>query len=151
MERIYTDDPRDAEIADNILSHLRHSLQMLASPAKAQLNHFPPNWVVLTDELVLDFDAWYERIASYWKLSKEQTTILAQLDEFFSKKDISSNGDFWTDEALTSDTRWEDVREMAKAALVSFEWPIEIPPPAREENGMVFDHGSYFIKGKKPC
>jgi hypothetical protein len=26
---------------------------------------------------------------------------------------------------------------------------LEIPPPAREENGMIVDYGSYFIKGKK--
>jgi hypothetical protein len=39
---------------------------------------------------------------------------------------------------------------LAKAALVSFGWPIEIPPPAREENGMLVDNGSYFIKSGLP-
>ncbi len=57
MEQIPSDDPRDAEIADNVLRHMRHSLQMLASPAQAQLSHFPAGWIVLTDELALDFDA----------------------------------------------------------------------------------------------
>ncbi len=71
MEQIPFDDPQDAEIADNVLQHLRYSLQLLASPAQAQLSHFPAGWVVLTDEMVLDFDAWVERISSYWKLSKE--------------------------------------------------------------------------------
>ena len=54
MERKFTDDPRDAEIVDNVLRHMRHSLQMLASPAQAQLSHFPTGWIVLTDELALD-------------------------------------------------------------------------------------------------
>ncbi len=27
---------------------------------------------------------------------------------------------------------------------------LEIAPPAREENGMIVDYGSYFIKGKNP-
>jgi hypothetical protein len=58
MEPVPFDDPQDAAIADNILQHLRHSLQLLASPAQAQLSHFPAGWVVLTDEMVLDFDAW---------------------------------------------------------------------------------------------
>jgi hypothetical protein len=58
MESVPFDDPQDAEIADNILQHVRHSLQLLASPAQAQLSHFPAGWVVLTDEMVLDFDAW---------------------------------------------------------------------------------------------
>lgn len=46
MEQIPFDDPQDAEIADNVLQHLRHSLQLLASPAQAQLSHFPAGWVV---------------------------------------------------------------------------------------------------------
>jgi hypothetical protein len=150
MEQIPFDDPQDAEIADNVLQHLRHSLQLLASPAQAQLSHFPAGWVVLTDEMVLDFDSWVERISSYWKLSKEQMARLTELDEFLNKMSASSNSDLWTDEALPSDPRWEEVRTLAKAALISFVWPIEIPPPAREENGMLVDNGSYFIKSGLP-
>src|SRR5437868_2318450 len=41
MEQIPFDDPQDAAIADNVLQHLRHALQLLASPAQAQLSHFP--------------------------------------------------------------------------------------------------------------
>jgi hypothetical protein len=150
MEQIPFDDPQDAEIADNVLQHLRHSLQLLASPAQAQLSHFPAGWVVLTDEMVLDFDAWVERISSYWKLSKEQMARLTELDEFLNKMSASSKRDFWTDEALSSDPRWEEVRTLAKAALVSCGWPIEIPPPAREEQGMLVDNGSTFIKSRLP-
>jgi hypothetical protein len=150
MEQIPFDDPQDAEIADNVLQHLRHSLQLLASPAQAQLSHFPAGWVVLTDEMVLDFDSWVERISSYWKLSKEQKARLTELDEFLNKMSDSSNSDLWTDEALSSDPRWEEVRTLAKAALIAFGWPIEIPPPAREENGMLVDNGSYFIKSGLP-
>ena len=150
MEQISFDDPQDAEIADNILQHLRHSLQLLASPAQAQLSHFPAGWVVLTDEMALDFDAWIERIYSYWKLSKEQMVRLTELDEFLNKMSDSSSKDFWTDEALSSDPRWEEVRTLAKAALVSCGWPIEIPSPAREEQGMLVDNGSTFIKSNLP-
>jgi hypothetical protein len=151
MEQIPFDDPHDAEIADNVLQHLRHSLQMLASPAQAQLSHFPVGWVVLTDEMVLDFDAWGERISSYWKLSKEQMARLTELDEFLEKMSASSESDFWTDEALSSDPRWEEVRTLALiAALVSCGWPMEIPPPAREEQDMLVDNGSTFIKSRLP-
>jgi hypothetical protein len=52
-------------------------------------------------------------------------------------------------EGCSSHLRWEEVRTLAKAALVSFGWRIEIPPPAPEENGMIVDYGAYFIKGKK--
>jgi hypothetical protein len=150
MEQIPFDDPQDAAIADNVLQHLRHSLQLLVSPAQAQLSHFPAGWVVLTDEMVLDFDAWGERISSYWTLSKEHMARLTELDEFLNKMSDSYKSDLWTDEALSSDPRWEEVRTLAKAALISFGWPIEIPPPAREENGMLVDNGSYFIKSDLP-
>jgi hypothetical protein len=150
MEPVPFDDPQDAAMADTILQHVRHSLQMLASPAQAQLSHFPVGWVVLTDEMVLDFDAWVERIASYWKLSPEQIARLTELDEFFTKMSDPSQRDFWSDEALSSDPRWEEVRMLAQAALVACEWPNEIPPPAREEQGMLVDHGSVFIKSHLP-
>ncbi len=150
MEQIPSDDPQDAEIADHVLQHLRHSLQLLASPAPAQLSHFPAGWVVLTDEMALDFDAWRERIASYWNLSPEQMARLTELDELLNTMSDSSHRDFWTDEALSSDPRWEEVRALAQAALVSCGWPREIPPPAREEQGMLVDHGSIFIKSRLP-
>ena len=48
MKRKISDDPRHAEIANNVLRHMRRSLQTLASPAQAQLSHFPAGWIVLT-------------------------------------------------------------------------------------------------------
>jgi len=150
MEQIPFDDPQDAAMADNILQHLRHSLQLLASPAQAQLSHFPAGWVVLTDEMALDFDAWGERISSYWKLSPEQMARLTELDEFLNRMSGPSHSDFWSDDALSSDPRWEEVRTLAQMALVACGWPNEIPPPAREENGMLVDNGSCFIKSDLP-
>ncbi|MFL5704487.1 MAG: hypothetical protein ACJ8AG_16865 [Ktedonobacteraceae bacterium] len=150
MEQIPFDDPQDATIADNILQHLRRSLQLLASPTQVQLSHFPAGWVVLTDEMVLDFDAWVERISSYWKLSQEQMARLTELDQFLNKMSDPSHSDFWSDEALSSDPRWEEVRTLAQVALVACGWPIEIPPPAREEQGMLVDNGSTFIKSRLP-
>src|SRR5258706_587791 len=150
MEPVPFDDPQDAAIADTILQHLRHSLQLLASPAQAQLSHFPAGWVVLTDEMVLDFDAWVERISSYWELSQEQMARLTELDQFLNKMSDPSYSDFWSDEALSSDPRWEEVRTLAQAALVACGWPNEIPPPARKERGMLVDNVSPFIKSRLP-
>ncbi len=75
---------------------------------------------------------------------------LTELDEFLKKMSDPSKRDFWSDEALSSDPRWEEVRMLAQAALVACEWPNEIPPPAREEQGMLVDHGSTFIKRSLP-
>jgi hypothetical protein len=82
----------------------------------------------------------------YWKLSPAQKVQLSRLEDFLSEMSGSLHTDFWTDEALPSDPRWEQVRTWAKAALVEFGWPIEIPPVAREEYGVLVDKGSYFLK-----
>jgi hypothetical protein len=150
MERVPSDDPEAEVRGDGVLEHLCHSLQLLASPAQAQLSHFPAGWVVLTDEMVLDFDHWAHCVATYWKLSPVQTVQLSRLDDFLSEMSGSLHRDFWTDEALLSDARWEQVRTLAKATLIEFGWPIEIPPVAREEYGMLVDKGSCFLKNHPP-
>jgi hypothetical protein len=139
MERVLSEDPSAKAIGDGVLKHLCHALQLLASPAQAQLNHFPVDWIVLTDEIALDFDHWAQCVATYWKLSSVQMVHLSRLDDFLREMSASLHSDFWTDEALFSDPRWEEVRTLAKAALVAFAWPVEVPPPAREEQGVLVD------------
>jgi hypothetical protein len=137
MERIPYEDP---ETAEGVLKQLCRSLQLLASPAQAQVSHFPVPWIVLTDEMALDLDHWAGCVSTYWELSREQKTRLTVLDDYLSEKSGSHNAAFWTDEALFTDSGWGEVRNLAKAALVSFGWPIEVPPPARLlPNGSVID------------
>lgn len=146
MERVLSDDPAFISRGDGVLEHLCHSLQLLASPAPTQLNHFPADWVVLTDEMALDFDHWARCLSTYWKPSPMQMVQLRKLDYFLSEMSGSLHSAFWTDEALTSDPRWETVRRLAQAVLAAFGWPVELPPPAREEQGILSDKGSHFIK-----
>lgn len=150
MERVLSDDPTSEAKGDGILAHLCRSLQLLASPAQAQRNHFPVDWIVLTDEMVLDFDHWAQCLPTYWKPSSVQMVQLSRLDDFLSEMSGSLHSDFWADEALSSDPRWEEVRTLAKAALASFGWPVEVPPPARDEQGVVVDQRSYFVKSRPP-
>jgi hypothetical protein len=146
MERIPSGDPETGARGDGVLEQLCYSLQLLASPAQAQLNHFPVGWVVLTDEMVLDFDHWIQCLSAYWKPSNEQLVQLSRLDDFLSEMSASLHSDFWTDEALSSDPKWEQVRTLAKTALVGFGWSVEVPSPVREEHEVLIDKGSYFIK-----
>jgi len=39
---------------------------------------------------------------------------------------------------------------LAQAALIACEWRNEIPPPAREEQGMLVENDSPFIKSSLP-
>lgn len=140
MDRIPYDDPEIAKNADGVLKQLRRSLQLLASPAQIQLSHFPASWIVLTDEMALDFDHWTQCLSTYWEPSKEQMAKLAALDEILSEMSNSSRHDLGTEEALSFDPMWKEVRHLAKAALVSFGWPVDVPPPARLlSNGTVID------------
>ena len=137
MERIPYE---DSETAEGVLKQLCRSLQLLASPAQAQVSHFPVPWIVLTDEMALDLDHWAGCVSTYWELPQEQKTRLTELDGFLSEMSGTHNAAFWTDEALFTDSRWAQVRHLAQAALVSFGWPLEVPPPARLlPNGSVID------------
>lgn len=149
MERISSDDPEVEARGDGILEHLRRSLQLLASPAQAQLSYFPAGWVVLTDEMALDFNHWVECLPTYWNPSNTQIVQLKRLDDFLSTMSDSLHSAFWTDEALSSDPRWEEVRMLAKTALRCFGWPIVVPPPAQHEHKMLVDNGSYILSSYK--
>lgn len=150
MEWVPSDDALAEARGEGVLEHLCHALQLLASPAQAQLSHFPAGWVVLADEMALDFDHWARCVSPYWKLSPGHRVQLSRLDDFLKEMSGSLHRDFWTDEALSSDPRWEQVRTLARAALVAFGWPIEIPPVAREEQGMLVDNGSSFFRSPPP-
>ena len=137
MERVPYE---DAETAEGVLKQLCRSLQLLASPAQAQVRHFPVSWIVLPDEMALDLDHWAGCVSTYWELPQEQKTTLTVLDDFLSEMSGSDHAAFWTDEALFTDSRWEKVRHLTQAALVSFGWPLEVPPPARLlPNGSVIE------------
>jgi|SRR5579859_316855 len=137
MQRILDE---DYETAEGVLKQLCHSLQLIASPAQAQVVHFPVSWIVLTDEMADDLGHWAECVGTYWELTEEQKISLTRLNDFFSEMSASHQTAFWTNEALFTDSRWEEVRNLAKTALVSFSWSIEVPPPARLlPNGSVID------------
>lgn len=113
-----------------VLANLRYSLQLLAAAAPDQIAHFlPPDFAFKADEMALDFEHWATCVDTYWTLTEEQTAQLTELDAYLASLSGPPNAAFWTDEALVSDPRWEQVRALAQAALTSFQWPREVPPP----------------------
>jgi hypothetical protein len=113
-----------------VLANLRYTLQLLAAAAPDQLAHFlPPDFAFKADEMVLDFENWATSVHTYWTLTEEQTARLTELDAYLDNLSGEQNAAFWTDAALVSDPHWERVRALAQAALTSFQWPREVPPP----------------------
>ena len=112
------------------LEQLKWSLQALALPAELQLQQFP-EFVVITDELMLEFDNWLQVAARQQKFSPEQQAALQQLDRLFDEMCQSDAADLVPEIALQQDSRWQEVRQLAGRALEAFGWSCEIPPKKR--------------------
>jgi hypothetical protein len=118
--------------AEGVLANLRYSVQLLAAPATEQIAHFlPPGFATKTDEMALELAHWAQCAPTYWTLTPEQTGRLTALDAYLAALSGMEHAEFWTDAALVSDPRWEEVRTLATAVLTAFAWPKETPPPER--------------------
>lgn len=130
MKRIKIDDPMVAHIeewiraGDWVADELRQSLQVLAAEAQEQVDFYPPGADIM-GELATDYLHFAETIFTYWILSPDQALQLKALADFFHALDNPDEEDFWTVEALYSDPRWNEVRRLAKQALLVLEWPLK--------------------------
>src|SRR5688572_32607527 len=111
---------------------LKWALQALAIPASDQMRLFP-DFVVVADELALDFDQWQTVVLGNYdgELSTEQTSSLSEIDrtlDRMSRSGADFTPELWTEVALSSNRHWADLRRLAGAALEAFGWPVESPP-----------------------
>jgi|ERR1039457_5837110 hypothetical protein len=116
-----------------ILERLKHSIQLLACPAEVQLNLLP-SFVCKADELALEFDQWRLVAMSNFgsELTASQLSCLDAIDSFLSE--LTDMGpEHWTDDVVRKSTEWQGVRDLATAALASFNWPTEAPPSHADE------------------
>ena len=116
------------QTGDWVQTQLRDKLQLLAAQGQDQVHHFPPH-VAIVDEMISDYLHDSVSIHTYWTLSQEQTRRLTALQDFLLAHDNPQHGEFWEEEALFTDPRWNEVRTLAKVALTCLEWSIETPPP----------------------
>ena len=122
------DEPRNKQW---IVERLKHSLQALALPASAQLLLFP-DFVVKTDELVLDFHHWRECALSNYRdgMTTTQLESLAALDAHFANLTECTA---WTEGDLSAHPFWAEARRLAVQALNAFGWLQETPPSYAQE------------------
>ena len=102
---------------------LRRALHALAQPAALQFSLFP-DWVVVGDELATAFDeALKKHRASGASLSSQQDSSLDALDAYMTELSGPQDRAFWANPtALQRDSRWQNVRDLARAALAAFAW-----------------------------
>src|SRR5687767_12521474 len=110
-----------------IINQLKFSIQALSLEADGQLACFP-DFVVVTDELLLEFDNWYKTATGNYPdfFSDEQIKILKEISCFTENlptEDTSAT----IEEELRSSSFWKELRILAKEALKKFNWTSEIP------------------------
>jgi hypothetical protein len=116
--------------ASPTIEQLKWALQTLALPADLQLQQFP-DFVVVTDELMLEFDNWRQAAAGAQTFTPDQQVALEQLDRLFDRLCSTDDPELATEAALREHPRWEEVRQLANNALETFGWCREIPPKER--------------------
>ena len=111
-------------------NQLQRAVLALAQPADVQLALFP-DFVCKADELALDFeDGRYEIVGHESEISGDQRAALNALDDLITSMSGQQNAAFWTDEAVRSDAKWEDIRTAAKATAATFGWELRPPSPS---------------------
>ena len=103
----------------------------LAQSADVQISLFP-DFVCVGDELVLNFDdAWRAFQSDNEKsLSNEQIAAIEKLNSRIDELSASDKN-FWLEKkSLYLDSKWNELRELAKKSLDTFGWQLEIPGPS---------------------
>jgi hypothetical protein len=121
------------------ITKLMWSLQAVAQPADVQLLLFP-DFVVQTDEVMLDFDDALLLIkGELWStLTPSQVEALIRIDDKMTEMTREFDPNRIPEDALRSDPQWEELRALAKQALMAFNWP-DLPPPSDPlERGITF-------------
>jgi len=112
----------------SVLNQLKWSIQALSLEADGQLASFP-DFVVVTDELLLEYDHWYSLATGNYPdiFSDEQLKILKNISSFFEalpREDLNLS----IEDELRTNQFWKDLRILAHEALQKFNWTSEIPP-----------------------
>ncbi len=113
---------------DSIINQLKWSIQALSLEPDRQLASFP-EFVVVTDELLLEYDNWYNvAIGNYPNFfSNDQLNILKKINSYIEELPQEDLNLSIADELRTYQF-WNDLRVLASEALQKFGWTSEPPP-----------------------
>jgi hypothetical protein len=108
---------------DFILDGVRKSVEALAADGETALALMPQG-TVRADELALEFDNFGH--AALETLGEEMTDVqrdsLKIIDCLLDAMSGQHQSHLWTDDAVRSDPKWQEVREAARRALSEFGW-----------------------------
>ena len=99
----------------------------LASSAEVQDSLYP-DFVAKGDELVLDFDEALNKVDIQSELNEVQKIALHKLDAYLERNAGVGFEEMYCDTAsLYKDSRWEQIRILAKEFIETMGWPYEKP------------------------
>jgi hypothetical protein len=108
------------------------AVQALAQPANVQPTLFP-SFVVVADELALEFDHWMKvagaEVGASW--SPVQRGAVTALDRLLAEMSGPGKPEFWLGEACLHHPIWSEVRQLASEVLFAFGWSPGLPPLGR--------------------
>jgi len=103
-----------------VLSEIRRTLQVLASPAEDQLSYVQSLGPVGNDEMALEFDdvapaALSLRGSEY--ITDQQAAGIEEVNKQLRTMSGRENAELWTDDAVRIAPEWARLRELAATAL----------------------------------
>jgi hypothetical protein len=106
-----------------VFGELRGCLQALALDGDRALACVPSG-SCRADELALDYDNFLSAALGNFEreFTLEQVVALRRVDELLSDMSGEEQRDLWTDEAVRSHPRWQEVRFHARAAVRVLGW-----------------------------
>ncbi len=117
---------------DVIKHQFQWAVQALAQPADVQLTLFPP-FVVVADELALDFDNWWKTFESNFgdSCSRQQRQAVVALNQLLDEMSGPEKPELWLGPECLNQPKWTEVRQLAADVLSTFGWPLDAPPLGR--------------------
>lgn len=108
------------------LASLVRSVAVLALPAAGQCawltSTSAPAMTLSVDELALEFDDGYRMglqfVQAGW-ITEATLEAMDQLDDLLSAMSGEPNASLWDEQALGSSPKWDEVRSLARAVLLS--------------------------------
>lgn len=129
---------------NQIEQQFQWAVQALAQPADVQLTLLP-SFVVVADELALDFDHWRRTLETHFgdSWSDEQRQSVQALDCLLGEMS-GDKPEIWRGGGCLNHPKWSEVRRLAVGILSAFGWPQDVPPL----NRAIYANGTFISKAK---
>lgn len=106
------------------LKWLIHDTQVVAAPYPIQRQAIPERFVVLADEVALEFSDRFEWFLPgfflHGLLMERQVRALTLIQDWLGSYSGQANALLWTEDALQTAPEWSRARELARQALAFF-------------------------------